>query len=475
MGFLRLFLALSVIAGHSNTPVFGFWGVSGWYAVNAFFVISGFYMAMVLNEKYKELSSVTFYKSRIFRLFPTYYVGLILALVVSYSAISIHFDTLSIGSKIYFIFQNIFIVGQDLAYVFCVGTSTGVCAHPVAMTINPPAWSLAVELGFYLIAPFILKSAKKTYLFFAVGCVYLLLLNGVSFPTSALSLLGDWLAPVGAANLPVFNYYFYPSSFIFFGGGALVYHLSKRVSEPSYFLSIATVLALAFTTTVMPFWHLLFFAISIPVVFKYTKSNRVDRLVGELSYPAYILHFPILLFLKDYSVSHPQYFTFVSLGTLVAIISCCLGLVVYHLVDKRVDNYRHSREFLSARVNEGDGRYLMFSRALVLAYFLFPAIVIGGIYASQAELRAVPSKSALSLTDENWLNGVSRNGDGFVVEDKRVNIKKYVVGTVVKFSNGELRTIVRVVGSSPYLNVYLDGPALDGSVVGFPQEIEIVK
>lgn len=50
MGFLRLFLALSVIAGHSQSTVFGFNGIGAWYAVQFFFIISGFYMAMVLNE-----------------------------------------------------------------------------------------------------------------------------------------------------------------------------------------------------------------------------------------------------------------------------------------------------------------------------------------------------------------------------------------------------------------------------------------
>jgi peptidoglycan/LPS O-acetylase OafA/YrhL len=48
-------------------------GYTGLYAVNVFFIISGFYMAMILNGKYEDKTSIQFYKSRVFRLFPTYY------------------------------------------------------------------------------------------------------------------------------------------------------------------------------------------------------------------------------------------------------------------------------------------------------------------------------------------------------------------------------------------------------------------
>jgi peptidoglycan/LPS O-acetylase OafA/YrhL len=50
MGTLRLFLALSVAFGHFGMPL-GL--LTSDIAVQSFFVISGFYMALVLNEKYE--------------------------------------------------------------------------------------------------------------------------------------------------------------------------------------------------------------------------------------------------------------------------------------------------------------------------------------------------------------------------------------------------------------------------------------
>nr|WP_262383400.1 acyltransferase [Pseudomonas sp. WS 5412] len=474
MGFLRLFLALSVIAGHAGGSVFGFAGVNPLYAVSAFFIISGFYMAMVLNEKYKEISPIVFYKSRLFRLFPTYYIGLVLALVVSFAAIADRFGGLSLGAKFYFVFQNLFIFGQDLSYVFCMKTAAGICGDSVAMTINPPAWSLALELGFYLVAPFILKSETKTYLFFMVGCVYLLLLNGVSFPVKEFSLFDAGFVDLSTAGQVIFNYYFYPSSFMFFGGGALAYHMSKRLQEPNYLVAVGTIFAISFAVTIMPFAHLLFFAMSIPVLFKYTKNNKVDRLVGELSYPVYILHFPILLLFKEYAATHSQYFGFIGMGSWVAVVSCALGLVVYFLVDKKVDSYRHSGRFLSKGSNESAGKSLAVPRALVAVYFLLPVIVLGNVYADQAALKKEPSSTAVNLTDVNWVNGFSRSVAGFFVENKRANLEAYKVGALVRFSNGEVRKVSAVLKAGPYLHVYLEGEAMDGESLGYPEKIQIV-
>ena len=51
MGLIRTLLAISVVLAHSS-PIFGIKLVGGQVAVQAFYMISGFYMTLVLNEKY---------------------------------------------------------------------------------------------------------------------------------------------------------------------------------------------------------------------------------------------------------------------------------------------------------------------------------------------------------------------------------------------------------------------------------------
>lgn len=338
MGFLRLFLALCVIAGHSQTSVFGFLGVGAWYAVNWFFLISGFYMSMVLNEKYKDTPVVTFYKSRALRLYPTYFIGVILSLLVSGGLYLEMFSSLTPLSKIFFIVQNLFIFGHDTAYLACYPMQNGACINPIHMTINPPAWSLSVELIFYIIAPFVVKSPRRTIAFLSIGILYLLTLNKLSYPIPAL---------FQVATPPQFFYYWYPSSFSFFAIGALSYQFSKGIASGYYLPILIAVVASSYTVTIMPLWQAAVIGLAIPTLFNLTKKNKVDRIIGELSFPAYILHWPVLVFVKEHQDSLQWLLKHVSLGSVVATISCAIGLLIYMTIEKRIDRFRHEELVVS--------------------------------------------------------------------------------------------------------------------------------
>lgn len=68
MGVVRLLFALSVVAAHSTSnPFLKFIGAT--IAVQSFFMISGFYMAMIQSN---YTSKIKFWKSRYLRLYPTY-------------------------------------------------------------------------------------------------------------------------------------------------------------------------------------------------------------------------------------------------------------------------------------------------------------------------------------------------------------------------------------------------------------------
>jgi peptidoglycan/LPS O-acetylase OafA/YrhL len=77
MGLIRFFLAISVVIAHNGIRVPG---IEGLLAVYAFFVISGFYMALVLNEKYLD-NILGFYGARFLRLWPSYIVVLVIVLL----------------------------------------------------------------------------------------------------------------------------------------------------------------------------------------------------------------------------------------------------------------------------------------------------------------------------------------------------------------------------------------------------------
>src|SRR5689334_14401820 len=78
MGLVRLLLALAVVLSHTPTAEFHF--IGGGLAVQAFFIVSGFYMALVLDGKYADAR--TFYSNRLLRLAPAYFVVLVVGLAM---------------------------------------------------------------------------------------------------------------------------------------------------------------------------------------------------------------------------------------------------------------------------------------------------------------------------------------------------------------------------------------------------------
>ncbi len=81
MGIVRTLLASAVVLVHSGS--FFLYNITGGgqVAVQMFYIVSGFYMALVLTEKYAE-APVDFYVNRALRLFPTYWVICAAALLI---------------------------------------------------------------------------------------------------------------------------------------------------------------------------------------------------------------------------------------------------------------------------------------------------------------------------------------------------------------------------------------------------------
>lgn len=80
MGFFRLYLALIVVHAHAGN-LFGWPVQNGAQAVQMFFMISGFYMAMVLSERYSSVKE--FYLSRWLRISAPYYLHFVLFVLIS--------------------------------------------------------------------------------------------------------------------------------------------------------------------------------------------------------------------------------------------------------------------------------------------------------------------------------------------------------------------------------------------------------
>src|SRR4051812_28133137 len=86
MGTVRFLLALCVVVTHSSSQTFlSIPLFSAVTAVQGFYIVSGFLITMVLNERREYQSAFVFYRSRYLRLWPAYICVAAVSLVVLHS------------------------------------------------------------------------------------------------------------------------------------------------------------------------------------------------------------------------------------------------------------------------------------------------------------------------------------------------------------------------------------------------------
>lgn len=362
MGIIRFILAFYVVQFHANSKIHVFGhlpSIDGREAVQIFYLISGFYMSLILNRKYTGDGSVRiFYSNRFLRLWPPYLVVSLIIAVWFVIAGEVrlfglwtsldHFweklVNLDFGALIYVAFSNIFIVGQDLLWFVRFNDVGGVEYAPFlvskfhngsAFLLNHPTFTVAIEALFYLVSPFLLrKSFRWAAALFLLGAGYHLLIWRIGFYHVA------------------YSYHLFLSAGYFFFLGACSYHLysfintikkSPRYGEYMWKIEVCACipalilggLAWAYAPNRVVYLALIF-AIIMPFLFLRTKNLKFDRMIGQFSYSTYLTHYPILIFLAPFVSKE-------SLGTATALFTLIAAITLFLLVENPIDRWRQQR------------------------------------------------------------------------------------------------------------------------------------
>ena len=93
--------------------------------------------------------------------------------------------------------------------------------------------------------------------------------------------------------------------------------------------------------------------------------------------------------------------------------------------------------------------------------------------AAPASTTAAYATNINAFSNTDWLNGVWRKSPGFSIPANDGNKSAFKVGVPVKLADGQVRKVtqVQVVGAN--MSVYLDGAAVNGSVVGAPNKLAL--
>jgi peptidoglycan/LPS O-acetylase OafA/YrhL len=268
-------------AGLTTQPYYQL-GMNAGFAVMFFYIVSGFLISTALEYKYPPTTNGTadFYQSRFVRIFSLYWPMVIVTLAALPAARE-KFLSNSIADQ----FTNIFLFGIEWRISF---TETSEHWNAAVYGLYQ-AWTLGPELTFYCLAPFLLRSRT------AVLSVFLL-----SVATRALCV---YLVGFDAR----WTYLFLPSTFLFF----LIGHFARsaadrwpRMRAPAIgcaFFAASIAILVADTTSYVEwdslrFWlAVLFFSMTLPGIFQATKDNAIFNLLGDLSYPVFLVHLLLIM------------------------------------------------------------------------------------------------------------------------------------------------------------------------------------
>jgi peptidoglycan/LPS O-acetylase OafA/YrhL len=261
-GALRMALAFAVFLHHTTKLNLGM------TAVLVFFVLSGYWVATMWSQTYSKTTWAyfTFLVSRVWRVTPVF----ALCSGIAWALLWWRGDApANVGGTIHQLFSNVLILGYN----------------SLSYQANVPGWSLDMEMQFYLVAPVVIFLVARN-LYAVLGCV-------------ALSLLAPKFG--GSATVLPFLYFFG------IGVAAATHDLkpSRRLAYASLAASAAIILAftaLSFTQAdpdALAFGARtnLLIAVTMTPWAIYTtkqKSGATDRMVGDMSYIFYLLHWSVI-------------------------------------------------------------------------------------------------------------------------------------------------------------------------------------
>jgi peptidoglycan/LPS O-acetylase OafA/YrhL len=331
MGVLRVFLAIMIVVLHT-APAY-----AQGFPFPIIFVISGFYMGLILTEKYTGPGRYRlFITNRLLRLMPPYWIFLLFSLLLSLFYLAFmgsslllgpwltSFGKLSPAAILTLITANLTIYGQDLLFFVYLNPATDALTfaadalrQPIPawfFLLIPQAWFMSLELLFYLLAPWLTRRGN--------------LLLGVLVAAS----LGFRLV-ILQSNLPLDPWIvrLFPAVLLYFIIGLWSYRLYARLKVmtlPTWLPWIVTALYFAFLAVYMllpgeALRQIGIFAaslVAIPFVFILTKRMRFDRMVAEMSYPIYITHWTFMYVVRYHFGSNHLFLTTISATVLFSVL-----------------------------------------------------------------------------------------------------------------------------------------------------------
>lgn len=329
---LRAIAVLLVIFNHLGISYFS----GGFVGVDVFFVISGFLITSIIKQDIEnnEFSFGSFYKKRVIRLAPSYFLVLAATTIaMGFLAAPNDFQNYIKSALYSSIFAANFYMWDSIGGYFSADAELTPLLH---------LWSLGIEEQFYIIWPIVLilltKFLPKARLFLIILAILLSVLISQKIAT---------LSPSAAYFLLPFR------AFELLIGACLVFIPLRKIStiESNLLsvigLSLIIIPAFIFSdNTVFPGINALLPCLGTALIIYFCRAGIVQKIlstepmvfVGKISYPAYLWHWPLIVFLNFYYIEINFY-----IGLFTLVLTLILGWLTFNFFEKRFSRYRNSK------------------------------------------------------------------------------------------------------------------------------------
>ena len=279
----------------------------GYLAVDFFFLLSGFVVGYAYDDRWGKMTIGSFFKRRLVRLQPMVVMGSIIGAICFYfqsSGLWPMIESVPIGKVLL-----IMVIGFTL---IPIPISMDIRGWNEMHPLNGPGWSLFFEyIANILYALFVKNFSKK-------ALSILVILSGAALIHLAVTqgdVIGGW--SLDATQLHIgFARMMYP-----FFAGLLLNRIGKIIQVKSAFLwcSLLIIIVLALPrfgdkdhlwmnglyesiAIIFIFPLIVFLGASGEVIGKY--SSRICKFLGDISYPIYITHYPLIYIYTAWVYNH---------------------------------------------------------------------------------------------------------------------------------------------------------------------------
>lgn len=318
----------------------------GYLAVDFFFLLSGFVVAYAYDDRWDIMTEWEFYKRRLIRLQPMVIMGMLIGAALFYfQASDILFPQIA-GTPLWKLLL-VMVIGCTL---LPIPISMDIRGWSEMHPLDGPAWSLFFEYIANILYALFVRKFSNTVLSIFVFLFGVLLLNYTVMGPKG-DVIGGWSLNWEQMNIG-FTRLLYP-----FFAGVLLSRLGKLVHiKGAFWICSILITAILFIPRIgdedslwmnglyegicIIFMFPLIVAIGAGGEIKSAFSIKICKVLGEISYPIYIIHYPLIYWYTAWVVDNKVSLVdgyLIGIGVVVA--SIIIAYLCLKLYDEPVRNW----------------------------------------------------------------------------------------------------------------------------------------